>query len=344
MIALYLGLLLFSFFVTCVLIVPFIDFLYKLKFLRKVQKTRDIIGKRTSIFDKFHQVKAGTPIGGGIIITFVVFFLYLILFPVLQMLGVYIRTLYPIKEELNIIFFTFISFFLLGFYDDLMKFFGLAQKGIFGLRLRHKFLIQWILALIIGVLLYFNLKIDFVYIPFLRVVRLGWWYIPFSAFVVVFFTNAFNITDGLDGLASGLGMICLFAFWILSYTVIDTPLSVFLALWIGALIAFLYFNVYPARIFLGDSGALSFGATLAVVGLLIGKIVALIVIGGIFVVEALSSLFQICSKLLFKKKFFPVAPLHLWFQSVGWEEPKIVFRAWLAGIILAIFGIWLAVI
>jgi len=193
-------------------------------------------------------------------------------------------------------------------------------------------------------MLYLNLKIDFVHVPFIGVFYLGPLYIPFAATVIVAFTNAFNITDGLDGLASGLLMICLFAFWILSVASLDTVLTVFLALWLGSLIAFLYFNVYPARIFLGDVGALSFGATLAVVGLLIGKIVAIAVIGGFFVLEVGSSLVQLLSKAIFKRKVFTVAPFHLWLQNVGWEEPKIVMRAWLAGIILALFGLWLAVI
>lgn len=344
MMVLYLGLLLFSFSITSVLIVPFINLLYRLKFLRKVQKTKDFQGQRTLIFDKFNQGKAGTPVGGGLLIVFVVFILYLLLFPILQRLGVYISRLYQTTDELNIIFFTFVSFCILGLYDDLMKFFGLAEMGIFGLRLRHKFVIQWLLALTVGALLYFNLKIDFVNIPFMEVYKLGWLYIPFSALVIVAFTNAFNITDGLDGLSSGVALICLFAFWILSHATLDTPLSVFLALWIGALLAFLYFNVYPARIFLGDGGALAFGATLAVVGLLIGKIIALVVIGGIFVLEVASSLLQILSKKIFHRKLFAVAPLHLWLRNSGWEEPKIVMRAWLAGIILAVFGIWLALI
>ncbi len=344
MMALYLGLLLFSFSLTSILIVPYINLLYRLKFLRKIQKTKDFLGNRTPIFDRLHQAKAGTPVGGGVLTIFLVFFLYLILFPALKLLGVYITALYPINEELNIIFFTFISFGLLGLYDDLMKFFGLAKIGVFGLRMRHKFIIQWILALIIGLLLYQNLKIDFIYIPFLNVINLGWLFIPFSALVIVSFTNAFNITDGLDGLAAGLNLICLFAFWLLSYTTLDTPLSVFLALWIGSLIAFLYFNVYPARIFLGDGGALSFGATMAVVGLLIGKLAPLVVIGGIFVIEAFSSMVQILAKKFLGRKIFKVAPFHLWLQNEGWEEPKIVMRAWLAGIISAIFGIWLAVI
>ena len=246
--------------------------------------------------------------------------------------------------ELNVLFFTFLSFGFLGLYDDIRKFFGFQSSGFFGLRMRHKLVIQIILALIIGLLLYFNLNIDFVHIPFWGVLRLGWWFIPFAAFVVVAFANAFNITDGLDGLAAGLNLICLFAFWLLSYTTLDTPLSVFLALWIGSLIAFLYFNVYPARIFLGDGGALSFGATMAVVGLLIGKLAPLVVIGGIFVIEAFSSMVQILAKKFLGRKIFKVAPFHLWLQNEGWEEPKIVMRAWLAGIILAIFGIWLAVI
>jgi len=342
--ALFLGLLIFTFVVTSILIVPFINFLYRIKFQRKDQKTKDFQGNRTVIFDKFHRDKAGTPVGGGFLIIVIVSLLYALLFPLISYLGVYIKAAYTIKEELNILFFTFISFGLLGFYDDLMKFFGLANKGIFGLRLRWKFLIQCILAFIIATLLYQNLKIDFVNIPFWGILRLGIWYIPLAAFIIIAFTNALNITDGLDGLASGLLMIALFAFWILSYANLDTVLSIFLSFWLGALIAFLYFNVYPARIFLGDVGALSFGATLAVVGLLIGKIMAIVIIGGLFVVEISTSLAQICSKHFLGRKIFKVAPLHLWLQERGWEEPKIVTRAYLAGLMLAILGLWLAMI
>jgi len=342
--ALYLGLLIFSFAVTSILVVPFINLLYKFKVLRCRQTTRDFLGWRTKIFDRLHAHKVGTPVGGGLLIIAVVSLLYALLFPLISYLGVFISAAHSIKDELNILFFSFISFGLLGFYDDIRKLFGFRQTGFFGLRLRHKFLIQWILALIIGILLRQNLGIDFVHIPFFGTVSLGWWYVPFAAFVIVAFTNAFNITDGLDGLACGLLTVCLFALWILASTVLDTPLSIFLSLWIGALVAFLYFNVYPARIWLGDVGALSFGATLAVVGLLIGKVIALVVIGGFFVVEVSSSLLQIFWKQVFKKRLFAVAPFHLWLQNRGWEEPKVVMRAWLAGLMLAIFGLWLAVI
>ena len=342
--ALYLGLLIFSFLITGVLVVPFINFLYKLRFLRRQQKTKDFLGVRSKIFDRFHKHKVGTPVGGGWLLIAVVSLLYALVFPLVTFAGVFISKCYPVRDELNILFFTFISFGLLGLYDDIKKFFGFQKSNFFGLRLRHKFFIQWILGFTIGVLLYRNLGIDFINIPFCGVIKLGIWYIPFAAFVIVAFTNAFNITDGLDGLASGLLTICLFALWILASRALDTPLSIFLSLWIGSLLAFLYFNVYPARIFLGDVGALAFGATLGVVGLLIGKTMALVVIGGLFVFEAGSSLIQMIWKKIFKRKLYTVSPFHLWLQNKGWEEPKIVFRAWLAGIILAIFGLWLAVI
>lgn len=342
--SLYLGLLIFSFLITSILVVPFINFLYKIRFLRQEQKTKDFLGVRTKIFDRFHKHKAGTPVGGGLLIIAVVSVLYALIFPLISYFGVFISTSYPIKEELNILFFTFLGFGLLGLYDDIKKFFGFGHSGFFGLRMRHKFFIQWALALTIAVLLFNNLGINFFYIPFFGIVHLGWWYIPFAAFVIVTFANAFNITDGLDGLSSGLLTICLFAFWILSSQFLDTSLSVFISIWLGALIAFLYFNVYPARIWLGDVGALSFGATLGVVGLLIGKTMALVIIGGLFIFEAGSSLLQMFWKKFFKKKLYAVSPFHLWLQNKGWEEPKIVFRAWLAGIILAIFGLWLALI
>ena len=146
----------------------------------------------------------------------------------------------------------------------------------------------------------------------------------------------------LDGLTSGLLLISLLALLVMSASILDTTLSTFLGLWIGALIAFLYFNIWPARVWLGDVGALSFGATLAVCGLLLGKPIALVIIGGMFVVEVSSSLAQILSKKIRGKKVLDVAPIHLWLQYKGWEEPKIVFRFWLAQTIFVFFGLWLS--
>lgn len=343
---LFLGLLIFSFIVTSVAIVPFINLLYRLRFTRRREAPKK--GK-VSPFDKLHDWKAGTPVGGGILIVALVSIFFAILFPALAYLGVYISAAYNIRNEINVIFFTFLSFGLLGLYDDFVKMFGKPEPGKVGmwvgLRRSHKFLLQWILALIIAAMLFQNLKIQILHIPLVDlIINLKAWYVPFAAFTIVSFANAFNITDGLDGLASGLLVIALFAFWAISAQALDTPLSAFLALWIGALIAFLYFNVWPARIFLGDSGALSFGATLAVVGLLVGKVFTLVVIGGIFVVEILSSLVQILGWKFLNRRILPIAPAHLWLQIRGWEEPKVVMRAWLAGLMLAVFGLWLAVI
>jgi len=339
----YLGFLIFSFIVSSLAIVPFINMLYQMKFRRRKQQTIDTGGEKAKEFDKMHNWKAGTPVGGGLLIILVVTVLFFLMYPMLRRFGVPITSAYNVHWEMLIVFLTFISFGLLGLYDDFLKSFGYARTGFFGLRLKHKFAIQWLLALITSMLLYFELGIDILPISSTNLVLdLGWIYIPIAAFIIVGFANSYNITDGLDGLSSGLLMICLFVFWAISSSSLDTILSLFIALWLGALIAFLYFNIYPARLWVGDVGSLAFGATLAVVGLLIGKIVVLFIIGAIFIAEGLSSLAQILSKKYLGRRILPVAPFHLTLQKLGWEEPKIVARAWLLGITLGVFGLWLA--
>lgn len=337
-----LGLMLLSFFVISILLVPFINLLYQIKFQRQKQKTRDIFEIRTPIFDKLHAHKTGTPLGGGALIIFVVTIIYLLTINLSPVLGLERTAIYPFQKEVQILMFTFLSFGLLGLYDDAKKTFGFKKNNFWGLRFRYKFLLQWLLAVVISIMIYYQLGIDFINIRFFDFFHLGLWYIPFSAFTIVSFANAVNISDGLDGLAAGLLLICLIALLVISKSILDTTLSTFLGIWIGSLIAFLYFNVWPARIWLGDVGVLSFGATLAVVGLILGKPLALVVIGGVFVIEVGSSLIQILSKKFRKRKFFPVAPIHLLFQQMGWEEPKIVFRFWLAQTIFAILGLWLS--
>lgn len=340
----YLGNVIVSFLLTSLTIVPFINALYRFKFQRQKQVTLDALGKRSPIFDRFHGHKAGTPVGGGALIIGVVSILFFLVLALMRFSGFAIVPVYPIRQEIMILFFTFISFGILGLYDDMKKFFGFEHSKIFGLRLKHKLILQWILALITAYMLYNFLGISFLHVPFFGTINMGILYIPFAAFTIVSFTNAVNITDGLDGLAAGVLMICLFGFWILSASILDTPLSVFVSLWIGSLIAFLYFNVFPARIWMGDVGALAFGATLAVVGLLLGKVVGLIVIGGLFLLEVFTSAAQLLSKATRKKKIFPVAPFHLYLQHLGWEEPKIVTRAWLAGLILTVIGLWISLL
>jgi len=317
--SLALGLIIFSFLSTSALVVPFIDLLYKFKLTRRKEAPKK--GK-IPLFDKLHDKKAGTPVGGGMLIIFVVSILFFTIFPLSRYLGVFIQSAYNLKSELFIIFFTFLSFGALGLLDDFIKIFSKPRKGalglIFGLTRRTKFILQWVLALLIGYMIYKNLGISIVHIPIVNITfNLGFWYVPFAAFVIVSFTNAFNITDGLDGLAGGLLMICLLAFAVIAAGSLDTPLSLFI---------------------------LSFGATLGLIGLLTGSIVALVVIGGIFVIEIASSAIQILGWKILKKPIFPLAPIHHTFLAIGWEEPKIVMRALLAQIMLAIFGLWLATI
>lgn len=330
-----LGLIISSFFVTALLIVPFIDFLYRVKLRRAHQATRDMFNKRTPLFDKFNSWKVGTPFGGGILIILVVtvctFWAY----------GVFNIKVAP--WEIFTLFFAFLSFGILGFYDDFKKLVG-SNEHWFGLRFRHKIIIQWILALIIAFVFYAQLGYDFVFIHGVGKLFLGALFIPFAAFVIVSFVNAFNITDGLDGLSSGLLLICLVAFLVINSAALDESLGIFLAVLIGSLTAFLYFNIYKARIWLGDVGSLSLGAVLAVTGLLTGKVLALMIIGGVFVVEVGFSLVQLLGKKFLGRKILPAAPMHLFLQQKGWEEPKIVMRLWLIGFFLAILGIFISFI
>ena len=339
---LLLGVLLFSWLLNSFLYIPLIRLLYQWRFQRLQQKTRDAFNKRTPIFDRFHQHKAGTPVGGGLLIILSTTVLFPLMLTLMRYFWVPITAVYPMRSEIKILLFTFLSFGVLGLFDDMKKTFLWARSGFFGLRLRHKLFLEILLASIIGFWLVHELKIDIFYVPILGVIRMGWWYIPFAVLVIIAFANAFNITDGLDGLASGILMIALTAFWIISASILDTPLSLFIALWLGGVIAFLYFNIFPARIFLGDVGALSFGATLAVVGLILGKAPVLAVVGAVFVIEVASSFIQLMSRKFLGRKAFSAAPFHLWLQYNGWSEPKIVMRFWVLSIVFAVFGLWIA--
>ena len=332
-----LGLVLISFAVTGLLLVPFIDLLFYLREKYRKSPARklyeEIKRENTPIHDKLLIGKdTETPVGGGIL-----------LIPIVVILSLFIiNTIYKeINKEIYILVFTFISFGLIGFIDDIKKIFTVFTGKFIGLRARYLLLLQIFFAGFVGFWLY-SLGLNNIFIPILGNIILGVWYIPLAVVVIIAFSNAYNIADGLDGLAAGLLTICLFAFLALAHAAFNPTLSIFVGVWIGALIAFLYFNVFPARIYLGDAGAFAFGATLALVGLLTGKIIGLAVIGGVYIIIVGSSLSQIISKRIFKKKIMAVAPLHMYFKYIGWEEPKIVFRFWLAGSIFAIFGLFLA--
>lgn len=329
-----LGLVLLSFTATSICMVPFIDLLYYLR--RKFQRFSTGQKKsETPIHDRLMKADIKTPSGGGILII-----LILILFSLS-----YWFFNSPIDQvSLKILIFTLVSFGLLGLMDDIKLILTKRTGKFLGLSRKKMFFIQFLLSLAISGMLYFVAGLNNIYISGFGNFIINSWYIPLAAFVIISFANAYNISDGLDGLSAGLLLICLFAFLALTSQSLDLTLASFIGIWIGALFSFLYFNIWPARIFLGDAGSLAFGATLAVVGLLTGKIIALAIIGGMFVIIVSSSFLQIISKKFFHKKILPVAPLHMYFKYVGWEEPKIVTRFWLAQGLFAIFGLWIALL
>lgn len=330
-----LGLVILAFTVTSIFMVPFIDLLFYLKH-RFEQKNKAILKKsETPIHDQLMKADVKTPSGGGIL---------LILVLIILSIGYALFSTTVDKVSLLILLITLISFGSLGLVDDI-KLIITRRKGKFlGLGRKQLLFAQFLFALIIASLLYFWGGLNNLYIAGLGNLVIDIWYIPLATFVIVAFSNAYNISDGLDGLSAGLLLICLFAFLALTARSLDLTLASFIGIWIGVLFSFLYFNVWPARIFLGDAGAFAFGATLAVVGLLTGKILALAIIGGMFVIIVGSSLIQIFSKRIFKRKILPVSPLHMYFKYIGWEEPKIVTRFWLVQGLFAIFGLWIALL
>lgn len=328
------GVLLFSFLATLLAAIPFINLLYRLKFLRQKEKKEDVLGEENSLVNKLHAWKVGTPNAGGLLIVIVTIILSAFF---------YQFTKYKVNLTALVLYFTLVSFGLLGFYDDIHKFVG-HKKGTYGLRMRYKLLLQIALGLGIGWVLYNKMFIETISLPLVGALNLGPYYMAYAALVIVASSNAVNITDGLDGLATGLVIIALSVFWVLNTWFGLADVSVFIAVIIGSLLAFLYFNIFPARVWLGDTGALSLGAMIAVIALLINQTFPLLFIGGIFVLEAASSLLQILSKQLGGEKIFIAAPFHHHLEAKGWDEAKIVMRFWLAGAVFAFLGLFASLI
>lgn len=332
------GILILSFLFTSLLAFPFISLLYKLKFQRQDEKPKDIFNKDMPIFWRLHGWKKGTPVGGGLLVIISVILLSFIY---------YAFTSFEYNDTANLLIFTIISFGILGLYDDIQKIFGWKKTGFWGLRIRYKLFLQLLLAIIVSFLLYGNLGISGFTIPWIGksfYLDLGIFFIPFATIVITFITNAYNISDGLDGLAVGLMIIALLAMWFLNTSFGYGDVAVFITTLLGSLLAFLYFNIYPARVWLGDAGAMSFGALLVVIALILDQLFPLIFIGGVFIIEALSSLLQWASKAFRKKKIFLCAPLHHHFEAKGWDETKVTMRFWLLGAVLAFIGLFIALL
>ena len=250
--------------------------------------------------------------------------------------------------NLLIVMFVFISYSLIGFLDDYLS---IKQNQNKGLTQTQKLILQFIVALIFYILYrkYTNnssiLEITLLNIKW----NLGWFYGIFILLLLVGSSNAVNLTDGLDGLAGGLSAIAFLAFgliswgsyWIEGYQ----DMGIFCFILVGSVMGFLVYNTNPAKVFMGDTGSLTLGATLATIAILTNHELSLAVIGGVFVIETLTVIIQITSVVLFKKKVFLMTPIHHHFERLGWKESDIVKLFWIIGFLLCllalIYGVWL---
>jgi phospho-N-acetylmuramoyl-pentapeptide-transferase len=318
-------------FLISILFTPlFTDFLYKNRIGKKIRST-DYSGAKTPIFSSLHKSKENTPTMGGLLIWGSASVVTLI--ANLSRAG----TLLPL--------FTLIASGVVGAIDDLMNVFGIGfDRG--GMRFRTKFIFYTLVA-VVGAL-WFAFKLDWIYRPFfipgIGDLILGYWYIPVFVIVLVATSFAANQTDGLDGLAGGIFALAFGAYSFISLFKGNYTLAIFCATLTGAILAFLWFNVYPARFFMGDTGAMSLGMTLGVIAFLTNTVYLLPFIGFILMIEALSTVIQIVSKRLFKKKVFKVAPIHHHFEASGWPETKVTMRFWIITAITTAIGLSLVII
>lgn len=297
------------------------------------------IGQSTSkLINERHIKKEGTPTLGGIIF---------ILPTILSLIFLYLRGSINMNHNLIIIVFVFVAYALLGFIDDYLK---IKYHNNKGLSTTIKFILQLIIAIIFYIIYKYNGGLtDLTISLFGFKLQLGFFFGIFILFLLVGTTNAVNITDGLDGLCGGLstmaflsyGVICFGSYWIVGYQ----ELAIFCFVLVGSILGFLVFNTHPAKVFMGDTGSLALGGALATVAILSRHEVSLAIIGGVFVIETLSSLIQIIAIRKFKKRVFKRAPLHHHFEQLGWSETDIVKLFWIAGFMLGmlgiIYGVWL---
>lgn len=311
--------------ITAVTLIPI------LKNLKAGQTVSRLINKR-------HLKKDGIPTLGGLIF----------IIPTIIIMGLlYLRGSIEITPALIILFFVFIAYGLLGFIDDYKK---IKKKDNAGISTLTKLFLQIIIALVFYIVFMQNGGDSTLVITSLNLtIPLGWGFGIFILLVLVGTTNAVNIADGLDGLCGGLSVMAFLAYgmiaWGTSWLTGHEELAIFAFVLVGSLLGFLVFNTHPAKVFMGDTGSLALGGALATIAILTRHELSLILIGGVFVVEAASSLIQIIAIRRYNKKVFLKAPLHHHFEELGWIETDIVKLFWVIGLLLAmvgiIYGVWI---
>ncbi len=283
-----------------------------------------------------HQIKTGTPTMGGLMIIIPV----LVISGVLNIANVMGFTL--IGQSILMPLGVMIAFGTLGAVDDLIgvKVFPTGMLG------RYKLLWQIVFALITALFLHYTLDLRSIAIPGIaQKIDIGWLYIPVAIFIIVGTSNAVNLTDGLDGLAGSIAAVAFVAYGVIAFLQGQIWLVAFVFTVVGATLAFLWYNAHPAELFMGDTGSLALGATLAVVALMTGQWLLLPVVGFVFMAEAISVILQVSFfKLTGGKRLFRMTPIHHHFELLGWSETHVTQRFWLIGILSAMLGISLALI
>ncbi|MGF3102469.1 phospho-N-acetylmuramoyl-pentapeptide-transferase [Rossellomorea sp. DUT-2] len=310
-----------AFLVTVLLAPVFIPFLRRLKFGQSIRDE----GPQS------HQKKTGTPTMGGIV------FLVSIVITTFVMTGKYSE---PGPETYLMILVT-VGFGLLGFLDDFIK---VVMKRNLGLTSKQKLMGQIVISVIFYLIFKQNDFPTTVSIPLTDFsFELGWFYCLFIIFWLVGFSNAVNLTDGLDGLVSGTSAIAFGALAVLAWNQSQYDVAIFGVAVVGAVLGFLVFNAHPAKVFMGDTGSLALGGAIATIAILTKLEIILILIGGVFVIETLSVILQVASFKTTGKRIFKMSPLHHHYELVGWSEWRVVVTFWTVGLLFAVLGIYIEV-
>jgi phospho-N-acetylmuramoyl-pentapeptide-transferase len=330
-----------SFVIALIATPAFVSMLHRYK-LGKQLRVQAVDGGSASVFLTYHQKKAGTPTMGGILIWGSIV-ITVFLSRIFSFRGFVDHSLLQ-RGQVYIPLAVLLSFGAIGAIDDYYNICGKGKNR--GIDAMPKMLLFLLVSAIPAFWFYFRLQYESIALPFAQllgfnsnIVHLGWLYIPFFMFVVIGTTNAVNVTDGLDGLAGGLLIIAFGSFGVISYITQLYVLSAFCGVVAGAIAAFLWFNVPPALFYMGDTGALALGGTLAVIAFMINQVLVLPLIGFIFVIEMLSVIIQLSSKRWLGRKVFRSAPIHHHFEALDWGESKVTMRFWIVGAFVAFLGV-----
>jgi len=300
------------------------NFLYKNKIGKRIRN-----GKDTPIFSKLHEKKNGTPTMGGILIWVTAAVLTLV---------------FNLERTATWLpLFCLVSVGIIGAIDDLWNVQGKGPNGG-GMRFRQKFILYTAIAAVGAWWFYSKLGWNSIHMPGLGDYVIGLWYIPLFIMGLVWMAFSSNETDGLDGLAGGIFALSYGTYAIIALVEGKSELAAFCATIMGGLLAFLWFNIPPARFFMGDTGSMALGMTLGVIAFLTNTIVILPIITLVFFIEGLSFLIQFASKKIRGKKIFLSSPIHHHFEAIGWPEHKITMRFWIIGAVGAVAGLILAII